>query len=119
MATKTVSTNEFRHYLTFQTKGVGNVDDYGQRTISWTEARSCWAKLEVKQAGEVVDGNRKAYHSQFIFTIRYVAGLNTSMRILHRGKYYAIAAIYDKEGLGKHLVVETLLDDTMNANEVV
>jgi len=41
------------------------------------------------------------------------------MRLLHRGRYYGIGAIYDKEGLRKHLVVETLLDDTKGAEVVV
>lgn len=114
MALTKISTGEMRHYLTFEAKSAAPVDEHGQRALTWSEVRSLWAKLEVKQASEVMEGDRKVQVSNFIFTLRYVDGLNSTMRILYRARYYSINAIYDKDGTGKWLTIEARLDDSNN-----
>lgn len=120
MALTKISTGELRHYITFQTKVLGSVDANGQRAITWTDARSLWAKLEVKAAGEARDGSRSPQLTMTLFTIRAVAGLSSDMRILYRGRFYAIGSIYDKDGTGKWLTVEATHDESKNlSSEVV
>lgn len=116
---KQVSINEFRHYLTFEKKAIGGVDEYGQRGSAWSDHRSLWAKLEVKQGNEEVSADRKAQVTRFVFTIRSVPDLNASMRIRYREARYSIQAIYDKEGIGKHLTIEARLDNANRSEGVV
>lgn len=106
---------QLRHYITLETKAVGSADDYGQRTLTWTELASVWAALEVKSASETVAGDRKVHVAKYIFVVRYNALFNSALRLLYRGAYYSINAVYDKDGLGKHLTIEASLDASNNS----
>lgn len=115
---KVVTSNEFRHPITLQSRTVSATDSYGQRNLMWAPFRSTWAKLEVKQASEVQAGDRKVQISKFIFTIRVLPGVNPAMRISYGSNLYSIDAVYDKEGLGKHLTIEATLDAS-NTTEAI
>lgn len=117
---KAPTSNEYRHYITFQSRTKGATDAHGQRALAWSDVRSVWSKLEVKTASETVGGDRKVQVSKFIFTIRNIDGVLPSMRILHRTRFYSIDSVYDKEGLGKHITIEATFDDSKNlSSEVV
>lgn len=115
---KAPTTNEFRHPIQLQARTVSVTDTYGQRNLLWAPVRSTWAKLEVKQAAEVVDGNRKVQISKFIFTVRMAQDVNPSMRISYRDVIYSIDAVYDKDGLGKYLTIEATLDASNTTGSV-
>lgn len=119
MATTKVCIGELRHYLTFQRNVVSASNDIGARSIAWVDVRSVWAKMETKSATENADGDRKVQVSKYVFTIRFVDGLTSSMRILYRGVHYSVQAVYDKDGLGKWLTVEATKDDSNTGSGVV
>lgn len=111
--------NEFRHFITFQSKALGGVDDYGQRVPTWTTSKTAWAKLEAKSSKETASSDRRVQSTEYVFTIRKVDGLNALMRISYGGNYYSIQGVYDEEGLGKHLVIKAMLDDGNDGTGVV
>lgn len=117
---KQLTTNQFRHYIQIQRRTNGSVDSYGQRTVSWSEHRSVWAKLEVKQAGESRSGDRLTQTTTYQFTIRFVPGVSAQCRLLYRGKFYAVDAVTDPDGRGIYLVIDASLDDSKRVSgEVV
>ena len=119
MAKKTIHTSELRHPITFQSKELGSVDAYGQRTQTWGNNRSMWAKIEVKSADENVAADRKSAVVVYTFTVRFVTDINTLDRISYRGEYYSINALNDEEGTRKYLTIEAIKDSSKGADAVV
>lgn len=65
---------------------------------SWTDFAEVWAKVTKKggasgEGSEYVYAHRLTYDQSSVFTIRYKAGLKTTMRIVYKSQPYLITSI--------------------------
>lgn len=73
-------------------------DDWNYDTIAWTTFATVWATKLDKGAGETVEVNRQTAINRTQFTIRYLSGVNATMRISYGGLFYYIVGV---EELGR------------------
>lgn len=68
-------------------------DDFGQPIKAWSTWQTPWAKVEVLNANENIDGAARSAVSNVRFTIRWRAGLHSKMRISYDGEIYNIRSV--------------------------
>ncbi|WP_303748413.1 phage head closure protein [Stenotrophomonas pigmentata] len=68
-------------------------DDDGVQTTNWVDVATVWASVEPLSAREFIQSGQTQVAVTARITIRYRAGLQASMRILHRGQVYNIAGL--------------------------
>lgn len=82
---------------------------------SYTEFETVWAKITEKTGTEGVEAGRNTYLQSTIFTIRYISGLNTRMRITFNGFVYWIVSITETAGSRRgYLDIVAELKDTLS-----
>lgn len=78
--------------ITIQSK-TNAADEYNQPVPTWTTFANPWAKIEDKSGGESFPANQLTAYRSTVFTIRYISGLDETMRILYKNQYYNIRLI--------------------------
>lgn len=81
-----------RHRVLIQQQ-VTTRDDDGVQTTNWVDVATVWASVEPLSAREFIQSGQTQVAVAARITIRYRAGLQASMRILHRGQVYNIAGL--------------------------
>ena len=73
-------------------------DDWNYDAITWSTFATVWATKLDKGAGETVEANRQTAINRTQFTIRYLSGVNATMRISYGGLLYYVVGV---EELGR------------------
>jgi SPP1 family predicted phage head-tail adaptor len=81
-----------RHRITFQ-KHTTTINENGFEVETWEDYRTVWAAASNLHGREYYAAAAVQAENTVKFTIRYLTGLDTTMRILFRGKQYNITAI--------------------------
>lgn len=88
----------FDRKITIQQRAVTRDADGGEKE-SWADFTTAWATVtgySRKKGNEYFANDREAGESIITFTIRWIAGVNLQMRILHDdGLYYDISGIVE------------------------
>jgi len=66
------------------------INSIGESVASWSTYASCYAAVSNGGGSEVTNGDQINGVFDTTFKIRYDAGIRSSMRILHRSRYYNI-----------------------------
>jgi SPP1 family predicted phage head-tail adaptor len=81
-----------RHRVLIQQQ-VTTRDDDGVSYTTWVDVAMVWAAVEPLSAREFIQSGQTQAAVTARITIRYRAGLQASMRILHRSQVYNIAGL--------------------------
>ena len=80
--------------ITFQSKSA-STGDYGGQAFTWADFATVWAHVQPLKGRELIAAKAAQSETDVRVYIRYLAGLNTSMRIVYNGKNYDITGIVD------------------------
>lgn len=83
---------DLRHRITFQ-KHTTTINENGFEVETWEDVKTVWAAASNLHGREYFAAAAVQAENTVKFTIRYLTGLDTTMRILFRGKQYNITAI--------------------------
>ncbi len=65
-------------------------ESFGQPIPTWTTFKSVWARIIPQMGNESFADEQRSARATVKFQIRYLAGVNPEMRLLHRGETYEI-----------------------------
>lgn len=83
---------DLRHRITLQ-QLTTSVNDNGFEVETWEDFKTVWAAVSNLHGREYYAAAAVQAENTVKFTIRYLEGLNTTMRILFQGRQYNITAI--------------------------
>ena len=83
---------DLRHRITFQ-KLTTTTNENGFEIEEWLDIKTVWASITNLHGREYYEAAAVQAEQTVKFTIRYLKGLDTSMRILFRDRQYNITAI--------------------------
>ena len=87
-----IGAGDLRHRVLIQQQ-VTTRDDDGVSHTTWVDVATVWAAVEPLSAREFIQSGQTQAAVTARITIRYRAGLQASMRILHRGQVFNIAGL--------------------------
>jgi len=97
---------DLRHRITFQ-KHTTTINENGFEVETWEDYRTVWRQPATCMAEYYAAAAVQAENT-VKFTIRYLTGLDTTMRILFRGKQYNITAIDNIKYQNRYLEIKAL-----------
>lgn len=102
---------DLRHKITIQTLTT-SIGTNGFTTESWTNLKTVWAKAQGLFGREFFAAQQVNSKASCKFIIRYIANLDTSMRIAYEGKNYNILYIDDIKEEHKYIeMMAEVIDD--------
>ena len=81
---------KLRHKVTIQAPGLTQDPVSGEMVAGWSDFASVWASVEPLSARDFIAAQANQSEITARIVIRYREGILPTMRILHRGKVYAI-----------------------------
>ena len=87
-----LAAGDLRHRVLIQQQ-VTTRDDDGVQTTNWVDVATVWASVEPLSAREFIQSGQDQAAVTARITIRYRAGLQPSMRLVHRDQIYNIAGL--------------------------
>lgn len=101
-----VAAGELRHKVELQANVIGQDPDTGEQISSWETVARPWAKIAPMSGREFLAAAAEQSEVRGRIVIRYRDEVDATMRVLFRGKYYAIhAALPDAESGKEHLTL--------------
>lgn len=94
-------------------------DEYNQPISTWTTFANPWAKVQDGSGSESFQADQLTAYRDTVFTIRYLSGLNETMRILYNYQYYNIRLIKRPDRNRFVELTGVLLDDPEEEPEEV
>lgn len=88
-----IEAGKLRHRITIQAKGMTQDPVTGEMVEGWSDMVSVWASVEPLSAREFIAAQANQSEITARIVIRYRPGILPTMRILHRGKVYAIQGV--------------------------
>ena len=82
---------------------VEGVDDYGQPINEWEDVGSYWASVEPLRGREFIAMQAAVSELQTRIRLRWVAGIHSTMRVVHEGTLYGIGAVIHVESARREL----------------
>lgn len=100
-----VAAGKLRHFVELQQDQGGQGPD-GEILQNWVTIAQLWAEIVPMSAREFVAANAEQSEVRGRMTIRYRADIDATMRIVYRGKWYAILGIMeDDDSLLEHMTI--------------
>lgn len=98
MLSTKVTVGSLDRKITIQSPVIVDGDANSDIIDSWTNFAQVWAKVTKKggasgEGSETFYAGRLTYDQSSVFTIRYKAGLKSTMRIVYKSKSYRITSI--------------------------
>lgn len=87
-----------RHSITLQYKSSVSKGTNGEEVITWGTFVTCWADAQPLRGREYIAMRQAASEITTRFTIRYLAGVNTTMRVVWDSAIYNIVEVIDVGG---------------------
>ena len=100
-----VDIGDLRHRVTLQRKTT-TVSECGFETVTWEDVATLWAAVTNLHGREYYAAAAVQAEKTVKFTIRYLPGLDTTMRIFFRGKIYNISAIDNIKYQNRYLKIK-------------
>jgi len=88
-----------RNYITIQEPTETNTN--GERTLTWSEYKTCWAAVIPVSGREWFDGQQTNSEVTHRIRTRYLSGVTTKMRITWDSRTFAIQSVINMDE-GKH-----------------
>lgn len=80
-------------------------DVTGQAKLQWVRVCGCWASFSNQAGIEVPTGQMPESRISWRLTIRYRRGLDHTMRIRMKGRYFNIGAVFNVDELNEQLAL--------------
>jgi SPP1 family predicted phage head-tail adaptor len=91
-----------------QAPGTTQDPDNGEMVEHWTTIAEFWAEVIPSSAREFMAANAEQSEVRGRMTVRYREDVDATMRVIHRGKWYAILGVMeDAESGREHLTLMT------------
>jgi SPP1 family predicted phage head-tail adaptor len=100
-------TEEFKHKIVIQSLS-SIIDENGFEVEEWDDFICCYAKVENLRGKEFFEAAVIQAESTVKFTIRYVNGIDESMRITFRDKNYRITFIDNVNYENRYMEIKAL-----------
>ena len=101
-----VASGELRHKVDLQEPVIVQDPDTGEMETTWETVARPWAKIAPMSGREFLAAAAEQSEVRGKITIRYRGDVDATMRIVHRGKWYAIHAVLpDAESGIEHLTL--------------
>ncbi|MES2625895.1 MAG: phage head closure protein [Pseudomonadota bacterium] len=102
-----VASGDLRHKVQIQEPGDPTQDpNTGEQTFEWETVASVWAQIVPMSGREFIAASAEQSEVQGRIVIRYREGVDATMRIVYRNKYYNIKAVLpDAESGKEHLTL--------------
>ena len=100
-----VEIGDLRHRITFQ-KHTTTINENGFEVETWEDYRTVWAVASNLHGREYYAAAAVQAENTVKFTIRYLTGLDTTMRIVFQGKQYNITAIDNIKYQNRYLEIK-------------
>lgn len=84
---------KLRHRIKLQAPGISQDPLTGEMVKGWTDVASLWASVEPLSARDFIASQANQSQITARIVIRYRAGIDSTMRIVHRGKIYNIQGV--------------------------
>lgn len=91
-----------RHSVTLQSKSVSR-DAAGGESITWTTFATVWAEVQPLSGREYVAMRQAQADVAVRVRMRYVAGVNPAMRVVHGSAIYNVLEVIDVAGRQREL----------------
>jgi SPP1 family predicted phage head-tail adaptor len=99
-----VASGKLRHRVALQAPTVSQDPETGEMVNSWSTVANPWADIVPMSGREFLAAAAEQSEVRGRIVIRYRDGVDATMRVVHRGKYYAIHAVLpDMESGVEHL----------------
>lgn len=102
-----IPAGELRHVISIQAR-TSSTDEYGGTVFTWADyASNVRAKKSPLRGRQVVSAASEKVEATDVFSIRYIDGVEDTMRIVCDGQYHDIVHIADVKGMGRVLEITT------------
>jgi len=98
---------ELRHRITLQKK-ITTTNENGFNVESWEDVKTLWAAATNLHGREYFAAAAVQAENTVKFTIRYLEGIDESMRILFQGRHYNITSIDNIKYQNRYLEIKAL-----------
>jgi SPP1 family predicted phage head-tail adaptor len=95
-----VHAGKLRHRVVIQSREQVQDPDTGAVEIGWTDFATVWASIEPLSAREFIQSSAVQSDITARVVIRYLAGVDATMRILHRDAIYNIRGVLSDKSSG-------------------
>jgi len=98
---------ELRHRIILQNPTT-SINENGFEVETWEDVETVWAAVSNLHGGEYFAAAAVQAENTVKFTIRYIEGLDSAMRILFLGKCYNITAIDNIKYKNRYIEIKAL-----------
>lgn len=103
-----VGSGYLRHKVQLQAPTVAQNPVTGEEQVTWATIANLWAEIVPMSAREFVAAAAEQSEVRGRIVIRYLEDIDASMRIVYRGRYYAIFGVMpDAESGKEHMTLMT------------
>lgn len=103
-----VGSGSLRHKVQLQAPTVAQNPVTGEEQVTWATIAEPWAEIVPMSAREFFTAGAEQSEVRGRIVIRYREDIDASMRIVYRGKYYAIFGVMpDAESGKEHMTLMT------------
>lgn len=95
-----------RHRITFQ-KLKTEINPNGFEIRNWEDYKTVWSEVSNLRGREYFAAAQVQAENTVVFTLRYLSGIDTKMRILFQGRYYNITSIDNIKYQKKYMEIKT------------
>lgn len=88
-----VHAGKLRHRVVIQSRTQTQDENTGAVTIGWADFKTVWASIEPLSAREFIQSSAVQSDINSRIVIRYLEGVDATMRILHRDAIYNIRGV--------------------------
>lgn len=103
---------ELRHRITLQTLEI-IVNENGFEVEEWIDFKTVWASIKNLHGREYFEAAAVQKENTVKFTIRYIKGIDASMKILSKGRHYNITSIDNIRYENKFIEIKALEVDSV------
>src|SRR5690606_39847336 len=101
-----VASGNLRHKVQLQAKQIAQDPNTGEMVTTWVTIARPWAEIVPMSGREFMAASAEQSEVRGRIVIRYRDDVDASMRVVYRGKYYAIHAVLSDAESGKeHLTL--------------
>lgn len=102
-----VAIGDLRHRITFQ-RLISSINENGFEIEDWQEYKTVWASVSNLSGREYYQAAAIQAEKTVKFIIRYIEGVDPSMRILFKDNQYIITSIDNMKYENKHIEIKAL-----------
>lgn len=101
-----INAGKYRHSIVIQ-EPTKSTDAWGGEINTWSNFATVRAKKRPLRGRELIAAQAEQSETEVMFYIRYLSGVDRSMRIVHDSKYYDITSVVNVDERNRELEIST------------